>query len=345
MSRKLLLIFVWCMAFSIQADYRIHFENLMNIAPFTWSKSLALTIFDQFKRDKNSLDTKSSELKQTLDMKSSELKQTAVCLQKLAPDQSNNDNQQRIVIVTPSYNNIAWCQRNLESVFGQCYNNWILIYIDDCSCDGTYEAVCSYIKERQQEHRVRIIHNEEHTGKAIGNIYKAVWLCQPQDIVVCLDGDDWLASEDVFAYLNEVYRDPNIWLTYGQFREWTSGNKGFCAPYPKEVIKDGLFRKCQMGPSHLRTFRAALFQKIDIEDLKIDGEFLAMSWDLAMMIPMVEMARDNHFMFIDKILLTYNDVNSISDHRISRELQRSLDLMVRAKKPYEALGSLYDQTI
>ena len=32
-----------------------------------------------------------------------------------------------------------------------------------------------------------------------------------------MDGDDCVAHENVLAYINNVYQNPDVWLTYGQF--------------------------------------------------------------------------------------------------------------------------------
>jgi len=52
-----------------------------------------------------------------------------------------------IVVVIPSYNNSKWCDWNLSSVFQQKYNNYRVVYIDDCSNDNTYELVTEKVKQ------------------------------------------------------------------------------------------------------------------------------------------------------------------------------------------------------
>jgi hypothetical protein len=41
-----------------------------------------------------------------------------------------------------------------------------------------------------------------------------------------------------------------------------------------------------------------LFKKIKKEDLLYEGEFVLMSWDIAMMFPMLEMESKGHIAFI-----------------------------------------------
>ena len=45
--------------------------------------------------------------------------------------------ERSIVVIIPSYNNVRWVEKNLMSVFEQKYENFRVIYIDDCSTDGT----------------------------------------------------------------------------------------------------------------------------------------------------------------------------------------------------------------
>ena len=114
--------------------------------------------------------------------------------------------ERSIVVIIPSYNNVRWVEKNLMSVFEQKYENFRVIYIDDCSTDGTYGQVNELVKKHHHENRVSVIHNEMRCGP-MANWYKAIHLCDDNDIVVHLDGDDWLAHDQVLAYLNKIYAE------------------------------------------------------------------------------------------------------------------------------------------
>ena len=70
-----------------------------------------------------------------------------------------------------------------------------------------------------------------------------------------------------------------------------------------------------------------------------NGEFLKMTGDIAAMFPMIEMAREGHFKFVPEILLIYNDVNNLNDHKVSKTLQRKLDLLIRSRAKYGPIES------
>ncbi|MGE5196845.1 MAG: glycosyltransferase family A protein, partial [Anaerolineae bacterium] len=120
------------------------------------------------------------------------------------------------VIVIPSYNNEKFCKRNLDSALEQNYHNFRIIYIDDCSTDETYQKAQDVIKASQQGRRVTFIRNEKNRG-ALFNLYQVIHHCNDEEIIVALDGDDFLAHQEVLSTLNHIYHDPGIWMTYGSF--------------------------------------------------------------------------------------------------------------------------------
>jgi len=144
----------------------------------------------------------------------------------------------------------------------------------------------------------------------------------------------------VLRHLNSVYANTHVWLTYGQFRSSMNGVLGFNKAIPREVVKNNRFRYHENQPSHLRTFYARLFKNIKKEDLLYQGDFFKMTYDLAIMIPMLEMAGSHH-QFIPDVLYIYNEDNPISDHRVDRDLQRLLDRFIRDMEPYQLLEKLF----
>lgn len=245
--------------------------------------------------------------------------------------------ERHIVVVTCSYNNSKYYQWNLDSILAQEYINYHVVYIDDCSSDDTSNLVQAYVQKHSAAHHFIVVRNEERK-KALANLYYSIHSCKPTDIIVILDGDDRFTHSRVLRRINQAYADPSVWLTYGQFREYPEGRVGFCRPYPSYVIERNSFRYHPETPSHLRTFYAGLLHKIRKEDLMFHGEFFSMTYDLAIMFPMIEMARTHH-MFISDILVDYNNDNPLSDHRLGKGLQRKLDLIIRARPCYSEVTS------
>ena len=70
------------------------------------------------------------------------------------------------VVVIASYNNIKWYKKNLDALMMQDknYSNWRAIYVDDCSTDGTGDAVERYVQQRGFGHKITVVRNEIRRG-------------------------------------------------------------------------------------------------------------------------------------------------------------------------------------
>lgn len=149
-------------------------------------------------------------------------------------------------------------------------------------------------------------------------------------VVVNLDGDDWLGPTDALEIVAHAHAVGAL-VTYGSFIH-ADGRQGFAAPY----AHDEDVRRTPWRATHLKTFRAGLFQSIDPEDFKIDGAWAKGARDQAFMLPMLEMAGHDRAVYIPDILCVYNDVTSgvFQDPRAVVQ-ECAAELALRAKAPYK----------
>jgi glycosyltransferase involved in cell wall biosynthesis len=238
----------------------------------------------------------------------------------------------KFVIVIPSYKNEKWCAKNIQSVLNQDYEHFRVIYTDDCSPDKTFGIVSSLCKHATN---VTLIKNKVRVG-AMENLYNMIHSCEDNEIVITVDGDDWLPDNDVLTKLNKIYQTNDILMTYGQYKNSNDGALGCAAQYPKDVVDKAAFRKHSWYASHLRTFYAGLFKKIKKDDFLLKGKFYEMTYDMAIMFPMLEMAGDKS-MYIPDIMYIYNMDNPLNDTKVNAQLQRDLDKLIRGKQKYTKL--------
>jgi len=242
------------------------------------------------------------------------------------------------VVVIPSFNNARWCQRNLESVLNQAYPLFRVVYVDDASTDGTPDLVAEYLAETATEHRVIFHRNSSRVGP-VANIDRAVRSCDPNAIVVLVDGDDFLAHPQVLTRLNAIYEDPDVWVTWGQFTRFPQDSEGFCAPIPAEIVSANAFRDYPFVSSHLRTFYAGLYQRIRLVDLQdSSGRFFTTAGDVAQMWALHEMAGP-HGKFVDEVLYHYNRDNPLNDDKLDRSGQVRTEMEIRGKARYGRVPS------
>lgn len=244
-------------------------------------------------------------------------------------------NQDRkFVIIIPSYKNEKWVEKNISSALNQNYPFFRVIFIDDCSSDSTFNVAQQVVKKLKAEIKITLIKNPVRKG-ALCNLYHAIHSCADDEIIVTLDGDDWLAHNNVLAHLNTVYNSGDVWMTYGQYTNWPDGGRGLCKQIPNHIIDTNAYRAHEWCSSHLRTFYAWLFKSIKLEDFRYqDQEFMSMAWDMTMCFPMLEMSNKHH-RFIPEVLYVYNLENPLNDHKVNKKLQQDTDKFVRSKARYQ----------
>jgi len=249
------------------------------------------------------------------------------------------DSDKPMVVIIPSYNNKDWYEKNLSRLFSQTYKKYRVIYIDDCSPDGTGDLVEKYIATQGQQRRVQLIRNQQNRG-ALANIYDAVHSCADYEIVVLLDGDDWFHTDQSLSIIADAYKDDNVLMTYGQYVEYPRGRSGHCRPIPAEVIRNNAYRSYDWVTSHPRTFYAWLFKKIDKKDFMFNGDFFQVTWDMAIMFPLLEMSA-GRYRFIPDVLYEYNMATPLNDFKTKLRLQEYCNRVIRQRQRYAPLDTPY----
>ncbi len=241
------------------------------------------------------------------------------------------------VVIVPSYNNSLWVEKNLRSIFEQKYDNYRIIYINDASTDSTLLQVQDLVNSWEEGHRVEIVNNLTNRG-AMENIYRAVHRCDPDEIVLVLDGDDWFAHDLVLQKLNEVYANPDVWVTWGSYVEYPNYSSyhvaNFAQPLPQSVIDGRRIRQYSKNHwcfSQLRTFYAGIFQNLKLKDLTFEGKFVDAANDVAFFVPVMEMA-GSRVQYVPEILYIWNRATPLNDDKVRgrRQLEVAQDIYCRS---------------
>ena len=250
----------------------------------------------------------------------------------------------RIVVITPFYNPGEFLEQCAATLLSQNYDNFNVVFIDDASTDGSFDKLDNIVRYTKYPGTIKVtIIKNEVRKTALENLHDALMNnCQPDDIAVFVDGDDWLPNKKVLSYINDFYNQHDCWVMYGQ-ATWTDGRRGFASAYSEVEFKN--LRKSPFRVSHLRTFRAGLYQKIYEQDPGFssmkdsNGDFYKMTYDVAIMFPIMEMAGYDKVKFNDTILYTYNRSNPISDDRVNQSLQTGIHIDISKKTAFKQIKS------
>lgn len=253
----------------------------------------------------------------------------------------------RFRVVVPVRNAQRWVGRCVASIRAQQGVDLRCVVLDDRSDDATYARA---VEAAAGDPRVSVVQAPERRF-ALANLADGIRriATDPWDVVATVDGDDWLRHRRALALVARRYDEHDAWLTYGSYQRWRGGLldrlrlravRGITRRFPDDVLARRSFRAQPWQASHLRTFRRFLWDAIRPEDLRDErGEWLRVTWDVALMLPMLEMAGKDHLVHVREMVYVYNETNPASDHRLAAEEQLLVECRLRLKAPYPLLTS------
>ena len=269
----------------------------------------------------------------------------------LNPEEINEPQQAPfwpISVITPVYNAENYIKNCIASVAQQNYHNYMMHIIDDCSTDNTIKVAQEYIDSLPEDIRNNfVIHQNKENLGAVWNQVNTIKEQCGDDIVMLLDGDDWLVNDpNLFHKYNNLYND-GAEFTYGSCWSLVDNIPLIAQEYPPEVKANKTYRNYKfnwnMPYTHLRTFRAYLMHshldtKGNFAFKDDDGNWLKAGGDTAVFYAMIEMAEPENVICIPEIMYNYNDMNPLNDYKVNAEEQNKTAKMIIGEQIGEQIG-------
>jgi len=205
----------------------------------------------------------------------------------------------------------------LSVIHDQVYSNYDVVVVNDGSNDT--EEISNYIKDKNNYH---LLHCEANGGPAASKwaflhyIQTNVARYTLNDIIIIIDGDDYLSSNGVFSLINNVYQQNKCWMTYGNAVGKFCENNNISIPDEWTNI-----RTERWIYNHPRTFKLALALTFKEDDFKMDGAWLTKGTDRPLVYNSIEMAGRSRCKFIDSILYNYIEHDQNSYKTVNRDFK------------------------
>lgn len=174
---------------------------------------------------------------------------------------------ERVSIITPSYNTANYISQTIECVLNQTYKNWEMIIVDDCSTDNTDQVVKKYLYDK----RIKYLKNDANSGAAISRNralkeVKGKW-------IAFLDSDD-LWSKDKLEKQIRFMKENDYHFSYTNYEEIDEKNKllGRLITGPKKITKRGMYAYCWPGCLTVM-YDAEYVGLIQIKDIKKNNDY------------------------------------------------------------------------
>ena len=239
-----------------------------------------------------------------------------------------------ITVTSTALNAAQWAGRCIRSVRDQTWRDWGMHYV---AVDGDTAQAADHASFG------RVTVHEPHGRPPLLENLLPIWrVLPPEEVIVWLDGDDWLATDYALARVADAH-SRGMWVTYGSFI-YSDGRAGFAAPAPQDP---------RTGPwvtTHLKSFRAGLVQRVREADWRWPhkgdereaGGYLDLAIDQAVMLPCLEMAGRERSEFVRETLCIYNEPHGFFANADDAERKREAEAvaLVRSHRRYERVGAL-----
>ena len=228
-------------------------------------------------------------------------------------------------IIMRAKNAEKYIQKAISSLVRQDYPHWHCTIALDCPTDRTFEKVLEYLVPVG---RFGLKPQLAPLG-LVGNMASAIQFANPHKdaVLAVLDGDDWLRPDALSIVAKAYQKHPDTLLTYGSYVKVSKGARTKTSkPYPHGAN----VRTHKWHGSHLKTFKVKLWNRLPLDCLKHQGAWLPAASDLAIMLPMMELAGLERCRHIRDTIYYYRDK---TPYTCNKKLQRKCEAIIRSKPP------------
>ena len=173
-----------------------------------------------------------------------------------------------VSIITPSWNCETFLDETIRSVQSQTYQNWELLFQDDCSTDNTKDIIAKYA---EKDSRIKYEINNKNSGAAItrNNALKRAkgkW-------IAFLDSDDLWEPEKLEKQIHFM-SDNGYHFSYTEciFIDEYSNPLGVHVSGPHKVGKFHMYNYCWIGCLTVMYDREYI-GLVQIEDIKKNNDY------------------------------------------------------------------------
>ena len=220
---------------------------------------------------------------------------------------TSESKQPLVTVIVPNYNHARYLEQRLDSVFGQTYQNFEVIILDDCSTDNSLEVISRY---KNNPHFSQIVVNDTNSGSVFSQWDKGINIAKGELIWIA-ESDDYcelnMLEELVGAYLAK----PNVVVAFSSYIMFDDEGGKYIPPihgtayyYGKDFVSKWLAMDCVIRNASGAVFKKDAFLQIpnSYANLRQCGDYLF--W--------VMIAEHGYVAYVNKNLTYFRITNGVT---------------------------------
>lgn len=243
----------------------------------------------------------------------------------------------KLKVVVTTFNNEDWVQTNIESILEQSYKNYNVLYVDDSSSDDTQNTI-KYLIDNNE--KFNLIFHEKNMSKSYSFMKYVKNFVHDNEILIFIDGDDWLPYKDIFEKIVKYYLMNNAWVAYSKMICYPSLNESpsHGKNHPDFIHRYNLYREYPYTASHIKTMKGFIFKNINEKDLIYNDEWIRFGDDLAIMCAAMEQSPTEKIGVMDFLGYVYNESNTNSQRTHNDYINgKDGENYIKSIKPYSVI--------
>jgi glycosyltransferase involved in cell wall biosynthesis/2-polyprenyl-3-methyl-5-hydroxy-6-metoxy-1,4-benzoquinol methylase len=218
---------------------------------------------------------------------------------------------EKIIVIACGRNVLAGrVARFRDALVAQSERDWGLVVVEDGGSQTSADVVRSNFGRVPN---ATVLTLRERRGALANIVWTLRYVCSnPRSIIVLADLDDALLGNGALARVAMEF-ERGADLTVGGMLRTDKAKQ-----YPVDFVRPRQTRGGNVW-QHLRAFRRELFDGVPDQALRLDGEYVDLAWDWALMLALVERATAPRY--IDETLYLYepSGVGKNGEERVARE--------------------------
>ena len=195
----------------------------------------------------------------------------------------------KVSVLMNCFNGEKYVKEAIDSVYAQTYQDWEIVFIDNCSTDRSFEIANSY------DNKIKIYKTPNNTSLCKARVFAEPFI--HGDFLCILDIDDIWIPDKLEQQISTMESNPNVGLVYSNTMFFK--DSGYEIPYYDKIMPSGnIFSK--LLENYFFSFETVMIRRSVMKQYNLyfspnynvisDAEFF------------IKMAYNTEALYIDKIL-------------------------------------------